>query len=89
MENREIAQQIIDNGRFIIPLLPNSKRNDDRDILTKKYPATDVGSNYNVGINLGLSNNYALDMDTKAAIHFAMKCCLKILQNILEFILMV
>ena len=54
MENREIAQQIIDNGRYIIPLLPNSKRNDDTDILTKKYPAAEVGENYNVGINLGL-----------------------------------
>ena len=73
MENREIAQQIIDNGRYIIPLLPNSKKNDDTDIITKKYVAAEVGENYNVGINLGLSKNYALDMDTKNAIHFAMK----------------
>ena len=73
MENRQIAQELIDNGTFIIPLFPNSKKNGDVDILDRIYPATDVGEQDNVGINLGLSKNYALDMDTKTAIHFAMK----------------
>ena len=40
---------------FIIPLFPNSKKNGDTDILDRIYHATDVGENYNVGKNLGLS----------------------------------
>ena len=37
MQNRQIAQKLIDDGLYIIPLLPNSKRNNDVDIITKKY----------------------------------------------------
>ena len=36
MENRQIAQELIDNGTFIIPLFPNSKKNGDVDILQQK-----------------------------------------------------
>jgi len=32
---QQIAKKLIDNGIFIIPLLPNEKYNGDRDILTK------------------------------------------------------
>ena len=70
MENRQVAQKLIDDGLFIIPLLPNSKKNNDTDILTRIYPATDVGENDNVGKNLGLSGIYAIDGDTKHGIHF-------------------
>ena len=70
MENRQVAQKLIEDGAFIIPLFPNSKKNGDTDILDRIYPATDVGENDNVGMNLGLSNYYAIDGDTKDGIHF-------------------
>ena len=70
MENRQVAQKLIDDGIFIIPLFPNSKKNGDTDILDRIYHATDVGENYNVGKNLGLSGIYAIDGDTKDGIHF-------------------
>jgi len=73
MENRKVAEQIINQGAFIIPLFPNSKNNGDTDILDRVYPATDVGENDNVGMNLGLSKIYALDGDTKDGIHFLNK----------------
>jgi len=73
MENRKIAEQIINQGAFIIPLFPNSKHNSDTDILDRIYPATDVGENNNVGMNLGLSKIYALDGDTTGSIHFLNK----------------
>jgi hypothetical protein len=70
MENRQVAQKLIEDGAFIIPLFPNSKKNGDTDILDRIYPATDVGENDNVGMNLGLSGIYAIDGDTKDGIHF-------------------
>jgi len=73
MQNRQIAQKLIDDGLYIIPLLPNSKRNNDVDIITKKYSASDVGENYNVGNNLGLSSIYAIDGDTADGIYFCNK----------------
>ena len=73
MENRQVAQELIDEGTFIIPLLPNSKKNNDTDIITRKYSAEDVGENYNVGMNLGLSSNSAIDGDTINGIYFCNK----------------
>ena len=73
MENRQIAQELIDNGTFIIPLFPNSKKNGDVDILDRIYPATDVGEQDNVGMNLGLSKIYAIDGDTADGIYFCNK----------------
>lgn len=69
-ENKKIAEQIINQGAFIIPLFPNSKHNNDKDILKRIYPATDVGENDNVGMNLGLSGIYALDGDSTDGIHW-------------------
>ena len=73
MENRKVAEQIINLGAFIIPLFPNSKKNGDKDILDRIYPATDVGENDNVGINLGLSKIYCIDGDTTNGIYFCNK----------------
>ena len=73
MQNRQVAQKLIDDGLFIIPLFPNSKMNNDTDILDRKYPAADVGENDNVGMNLGLSNIYAIDGDSKDGIYFCNK----------------
>jgi len=72
-ENRKIAQQIINQGAFIIPLFPNSKKNGDADILTKKYTVEDVKENDNIGINLGLSGYTTLDLDSKDGIYFGNK----------------
>jgi len=73
MENRQVAQKLIDDGIFIIPLFPNSKKNGDTDILDRIYHATDVGENYNVGINLGLSGYTTIDLDSKDGIYFGNK----------------
>jgi len=73
MDNKQVAQQMIDKGYFIIPLLPNSKKNNDTDILTKKYSAEDVRENYNVGNNLGLSGLSTLDLDSDISIYFGNK----------------
>ena len=70
MENRQVAQELINEGAFIIPLFPNSKNNNDTDILDRIYPATDVGENDNIGMNLGLSGIYALDGDSTDGIHW-------------------
>ena len=70
MQNRQIAQELIDDGLYIIPLLPNSKKNGDLDIITKKYSADEVLENYNVGNNLGLSRITAIDLDSKNGIYF-------------------
>ena len=51
MENRQVAQKLIDKGMFIIPLLPNAKHNLDTDFLTKDYGVDDVLPNGNIGIN--------------------------------------
>jgi len=72
-ENRKIAQQIVNQGAFIIPLFPNSKKNGDPDILTKKYTVEDVKENDNIGINLGLSGYTTLDLDSKDGIYFGNK----------------
>ena len=53
---KQVAQKLIDNGIFIIPLLPNEKKNWDIDILTKDYKVSDLIPNGNVGINLKKSN---------------------------------
>ena len=73
MENRQIAQELINGGINIIPLFPNAKKNGDTDIITKKYSADEVLENYNVGINLGLSGIYAIDGDTTEGIYFCNK----------------
>jgi len=73
MENRQVAQKLIEDGAFIIPLFPNSKKNGDTDILDRIYHATDVGENYNVGINLGLSGYTTIDLDSKDGIYFGNK----------------
>jgi len=73
MENRQVAQKLIDDGVFIIPLLPNSKMNNDVDIITRKYSAEDVKENDNVGINLGLSGYTTIDLDSKDGIYFGNK----------------
>jgi len=73
MQNRQVAQELINQGAFIIPLFPNSKMNNDVDIITKIYPASDVGENDNVGVNLGMSEIYCLDLDSKYGIHFGNK----------------
>ena len=70
LENRKIAQEIMNNGMFFIPLLPNTKKNNDTDILTKKYSVEEVLPNYNVGINTGLSNVYVIDLDSEYGIYF-------------------
>jgi hypothetical protein len=70
MENRLAAQQMIDEGLFIIPLLPNAKHNNDKDILTRIYSADDVLHNYNIGNNIGLSKNLVIDLDSKYGIYF-------------------
>ena len=70
MENRLAAQQMIDEGLFIIPLLPNAKHNNDKDILTRIYSAEDVLHNYNIGNNIGLSKNLVIDLDSKYGIYF-------------------
>ena len=58
----EVAKQFLDNGIFIIPLLPNEKKNWDTDILTKDYTVSDLDRpefvNGNLGINLKKSNLY-------------------------------
>ena len=69
-ENKKIAQEIMNNGMFIIPLLPNKKMNGDTDILTKKYSVDEVLPGYNVGINTGLSNVYVVDLDSEYGIYF-------------------
>jgi hypothetical protein len=70
---QQVAQKLIDNGIFIIPLLPNEKKNHDTDILTKDYSVKDLIPNGNVGINLKKSNLYCIDLDTDDAIYFGNK----------------
>jgi RecA-family ATPase len=67
---QQIAKKLIDNGIFIIPLLPNEKYNGDRDILTKEYKVSDLIPKGNLGINLKKSNLYCVDLDTEDAIYF-------------------
>ena len=67
---QQVAQKLIDNGIFIIPLLPNEKKNHDKDILTKDYKVSDLIPNGNLGINLKKSGWYCLDFDSDSAIHF-------------------
>jgi len=68
--SQQAAQEIMNSGMFIIPLLPNKKMNGDTDILTKIYPVSDVGENDNVGMNLGMSKIYCLDLDSEYGIYF-------------------
>jgi len=68
--SQQAAQEIMNSGMFIIPLLPNKKMNGDTDILTKKYSVDEVLPNYNVGINTGLSNVYVVDLDSEFGIYF-------------------
>ena len=68
---RAEAQKLKDNGIAIIPLLPNEKKNWDSDILTKKYSVEEVKPDDNLGLNLKLSDMYAIDPDTDWAIKFA------------------
>ena len=70
MENRQVAQKLIDKGMFIIPLLPNAKHNLDTDFLTKDYGVDDVLPNGNIGINPKKSKKYIFDLDSKYAIKF-------------------
>jgi len=64
------AQKLKDNGIYIIPLLPNEKKNWDQDILTKKYSVNEVQPNGNLGVNLKQSDMYCIDPDTDWAIKF-------------------
>ena len=53
--SRAEAQKLINNGRAIIPLFPNQKKNHDSDILTKRYKSEETKEGDNLGINLLLS----------------------------------
>ena len=66
----ETAKKLLDNGIFIIPLLPNEKFNYDKDILTKDYSVNDLIPDGNLGINAKKSNLYVIDLDTKLAIQY-------------------
>ena len=67
---QQVAQKLLDNGVYIIPLLPNAKKNHDTEILTKDYKVSDLIPNGNLGINLKKSGWYCLDLDSANAIHF-------------------
>ena len=64
------AQKLIDNGIYIIPLLPNEKFNGDTDILTKDYSVEEVNPEGNLGINLAKSHLIDVDLDSDLAVHF-------------------
>ena len=64
------AKKIINNGMYFIPLLPNEKRNFDKDYLERDYSEKDLIPGGNLGINPKKSNLYVIDLDTDLAIKF-------------------
>ena len=64
------AKKIINNGMFFIPLLPNEKKNFDKDFLTRDYSEQDLFPNGNVGVNPKKSGVYVFDLDSHYAIQF-------------------
>ena len=64
------AKKIINNGMFFIPLLPNEKKNFDKDFLTRDYSEQDLFPNGNVGVNPKKSKVYIIDLDSDFAIQF-------------------
>ena len=67
---QQVAQKLIDNGIYIVPLLPNEKMNDHKDILTRDYKVSDLIPNGNLGVQLEKSGWYCIDLDSDLAIHF-------------------
>ena len=70
---KSVAEKLINNGVYIIPLLSNKKHNLDNDILTKDYKVSDVYPDGNLGINLKKSGWYCIDLDSNDAIYFGNK----------------
>jgi len=76
LENEEVfmsveyARKIINSGMYFIPLLPNEKKNFDKDFLTRDYSESDLFPDGNVGVNPRKSEVYIFDLDTSYAIKF-------------------
>ena len=66
----EYARKIINSGMYFIPLLPNEKKNFDKDFLTRDYSESDLFPDGNVGVNPRKSEVYIFDLDTSYAIKF-------------------
>ena len=79
------AQKLIDNGIYIIPLLPKEKFNGDTDILTKDYSVEEVNPEGNLGINLAKSHLIDVDLDSDLAVHLVLNGC----QEIQKFLVVV